>query len=172
VSSSTTKTPDVVDSVLGITPGSPLALLRGQKPELVAELQAYYEAVFEPDAESAKAFAPDDRYLVAVRVASHTSSKGVADWYANLAEQAGVDSATIARTRDVGRPWKDATRLGAAIRHADLLTLHPADAQASDLQDLKAAEFTAAGILSLSQVIAFVSYQVRFIAGLRTFGAQ
>ena len=58
----------------------------------------------------------------------------------------------------------------AAVRHADLLTKRPADAQASDLQALKDAGFTPAGILSLSQVIAFTNYQLRLIAGLRAFG--
>jgi len=35
---------------------------------------------------------------------------------------------------------------------------------------LKDAGYTPAGILSLAQTIAFVNYQLRLIAGLRTFG--
>jgi uncharacterized protein YciW len=61
--------------------------------------------------------------------------------------------------------------LGAAIRHADLLTTRPSAAQPSDLQALRDAGYSPAGIVSLSQTIAFVSYQLRFIAGLRAFGA-
>ncbi len=38
------------------------------------------------------------------------------------------------------------------------------------MQLLKEAGFSPAGILSLSQTIAFVNYQLRLIAGLRAFG--
>jgi uncharacterized protein YciW len=60
--------------------------------------------------------------------------------------------------------------LGAAIRHADLLTTQPSAAQSADLQALKDAGYSPAGIVSLSQTIAFVNYQLRFIAGLRALG--
>ncbi|MEA2524788.1 MAG: hypothetical protein QOF73_2015, partial [Thermomicrobiales bacterium] len=60
--------------------------------------------------------------------------------------------------------------LGAAMRHADLLTTRPSAAEAAHLQTLKEAGYSPAGVMSLSQVIAFVSYQLRLIAGLRALG--
>lgn len=164
-------TADVVYRILGVTDQGPIADLRNQKPEQIEELQAYYHALFEPEEASAQAFPLADRYLVAVRVASHTNSVAVANWYAELAGQAGVDDALIALAGNVNESWDDNTPLGAAIRHADLLTTRPSAAQPSDLQALKDAGYSPAGIVSLSQTIAFVSYQLRFIAGLRAFGA-
>lgn len=163
-------TTDAIDGILGASAGGRVAELRGQKPALIDELQAYYLALFEPDAPSAAALPLADRYLVAIRVASHTRSADVVRWYSELALGAGVDEETIARIGDVGTPWTEETPLGAAIRHADLLTTAPARAEAADLRALKDAGYSPAGILSLAQTIAFVSYQLRLVAGLRAFG--
>jgi uncharacterized protein YciW len=171
MSSTTVLTRDAIDTILGNAAGGPVAALRGRNPRFVEELQTYHDALFEPDAESAAAFPLADRLLVAVRVASHTRSEAVADWYARLAEQAGVSERQLARARDVSTPWEELTARGAAIRHADLLTTRPATARQEHLLLLKEAGLSPAGILSLSQTVAFVSYQLRLIAGLRAFGA-
>lgn len=163
---------DVIDQILGVEEGSRIAEIRARHPQLAAQDQAYYEALFDPNEASAAAFPLADRLLIAVRVASHTGSEAVVAWYAGLAADLGVDAVTIARARDVATPWIDASPLGAAVRHADLLTTRPSAAQASHLQALKEAGFSPAGILSLSQVVAFVSYQLRLIAGLRALGAS
>ncbi len=169
MSETAASTRDAIDAILGDA-GPRVAVLRRQKPEIADQLQAYYRAVFEPDADSAAALSLADRCIIAVRVASHTGSRAVADWYADLATSAGAEATEIARARDVSDRWADSTPLAAAIRHADMLTTRPASAQRGDLQALKAAGFTPAGIMSLSQVVAFVSYQLRLIAGLRAIG--
>lgn len=161
---------DVIDSILGIGSTGRIALIRQQKPQLAAELQAYYQSIFDPTESSARALPLTVRHLVAVRVASFTRSAAVVDWYAALADTAGIAGDVLARVKDIATPWTDASELGAAIRHADLLTARPSDARRSDLQALKDAGFTPAGILSISQTIAFVSYQLRLIAGLRALG--
>jgi CMD domain protein len=166
----TITTPDVLHAILGVDEDSPIARLRWQKPALVSELQDYYLAVFEPDPASAAALPIETRLLVAIRVASHTGSAAVVDWYTTLAQQAGLDAPAIDQAQDTGQGVGDAGATGAALRHADLLTLRPSDATPDDLQALKDAGYTAAGIVSLSQVIAFVSYQVRLVAGFRALG--
>ncbi|MEA2514811.1 MAG: hypothetical protein QOF33_4033 [Thermomicrobiales bacterium] len=170
MSATQVRTTDVINSILGAADGGTIVALRNQKPALVDELQAYYLALFEPDAASAVALPLVDRYLIAVRVASHSGSTAVANWYANLALEAGIGEDTLARLRDVATPWSDQTPLGAAMRHADLLTTRPSAAEAAHLQTLKEAGYSPAGVMSLSQVIAFVSYQLRLIAGLRALG--
>jgi uncharacterized protein YciW len=170
--SATPATTDVVYSILGASDNGKIAQLRNVKPNQIDELQNYYLALFEPDAESSAAFGLNDRYLIAVRAASHTRSVAVANWYADLAARDGVSNDMIERARDVAAPWSDETKLGAAVRHADLLVTRTSDARREDIETLKSAGFSPAGILSLSQVIAFVSYQLRLIAGLRAFGAE
>ncbi len=166
------RTTDVVNAILGIDDDSSIAKLRNQKPDLALQAQDYYLSLFEPTASSAEALPVVDRALVAVRVASHTGSSAVVDWYTQLATDAGASQEALELARATGEPVDTATSLGAALRHADLLTTRPSAARKDDLQALKDAGFTPAGIVSLSQTIAFVSYQLRLVAGLRAFGGQ
>lgn len=166
------QTTDVVNAILGIDEDSPIAQLRNQKPDLVRELQEYYLSIFEPTVSSAEAFPVTDRLLVAVRVASHSGSTAVVDWYGRLATDAGASQDALGQARNIVEPVTVGTPLGAALRHADLLTTRPADSRKDDLQALKDAGFTPAGIVSLSQTVAFVSYQLRLIAGLRALGGR
>ena len=164
------QTVDVVDAILGNQAAERVAALRRQKPELGAQLQRYYEAIFEPTEASATQFPLVDRCLVAIRVASHTGSAAVIEWYEKSARAAGADEEQLERASNPGRAWTDETVLGAAMRHADLVTLTPDQTSAADLQRLKAAGLSPAGMLSLAQTIAFVSSQLRLIAGLRALG--
>ena len=62
-------------------------------------------------------------------------------------------------------------RWSAIKRHADLLALKPVEARPDHLQALAHAGLGATAIVTLSQVIAFVSFQVRVQAGLQLLGA-
>jgi len=55
----------------------------------------------------------------------------------------------------------------AMARHADLLTLSPREATRQDIAALKAAGVSEADIVRLSELTAFVNYQLRVLAGLR-----
>jgi CMD domain protein len=63
-------------------------------------------------------------------------------------------------------------RLAAALEHAHLLVFRPRDAAPAAMQALLAAGWSSTGIVTLSQLVAFLSFQVRTIAGLRTLGAS
>ena len=52
-----------------------------------------------------------------------------------------------------------------------MLVLHPRDATPVHLQALLDAGWTTADVVTLSQLVAFLSYQVRVAAGLRTLAA-
>jgi uncharacterized protein YciW len=57
-------------------------------------------------------------------------------------------------------------RLSAALEHAYLLTFHPRDAGPAAIQGLQNTGWSNTGIVILSQIIAFVSYQARLAWGL------
>lgn len=63
-------------------------------------------------------------------------------------------------------------RLSAALAHAHLLVLHPRDAKASDLQALLDVGWSTTDIVTLSQLVAFLSFQIRVVVGLRTLAAR
>ena len=58
-------------------------------------------------------------------------------------------------------------RLAAAFDHAHLLVFHPRDAAPARLQTLLDAGWSTTDIVTLSQIIAFLSFQIRVAAGLR-----
>lgn len=63
-------------------------------------------------------------------------------------------------------------RLAAALAHAHLLVLHPRDAEAPALQALLDAGWSTTDIVTLSQLVAFLSFQIRVIAGLRVLAGR
>ena len=62
-------------------------------------------------------------------------------------------------------------RLVAALEHAHLLVFRPRDAASADMKVLLAAGWSTTGIVTFSQLVAFLSFQVRVVSGLRTLAA-
>lgn len=63
------------------------------------------------------------------------------------------------------------TRLVAALEHAHLLVFRPRDAASADMKALLDAGWSTTGIVTFSQLVAFLSFQVRVVSGLRTLAA-
>ena len=61
-------------------------------------------------------------------------------------------------------------RLAAILRHTDLVTTNVKAAAASDIAALTDAGVSEDDIVRLSELIAFVSYQIRLTVGLRLMG--
>ena len=59
------------------------------------------------------------------------------------------------------------SRLKAIVRHTDLVTLNPKTAVAGDVAALQSIGMNDPDIVRLSQLIAFVSYQIRVVQSLR-----
>ncbi|QOZ51061.1 CMD domain protein [Bradyrhizobium sp. CCBAU 53338] len=76
----------------------------------------------------------------------------------------------IYRVNAAGRSVLGA-RLVAALEHAHLLVFRPRDAASSDMKALLAAGWSNTGIVTFSQLVAFLSFQVRVVSGLRTLAA-
>jgi alkylhydroperoxidase domain protein/CMD domain protein len=62
-------------------------------------------------------------------------------------------------------------RLAAALEHAHLLVFHPRDASSASLQSLLDAGWSTTDTVTLSQMIAFLAFQIRVVAGLRVLFA-
>src|SRR5262249_31299328 len=63
-------------------------------------------------------------------------------------------------------------RLAAAFEHVHMLVFHPRDADARSLQSLLDAGWTTTQIGTLSQLVAFLSFQIRVVAGLKVLAAK
>src|SRR5262245_64486856 len=82
---------DVIDALVGITPGSPLDAIRARRPEARAHAQATYRALFAPDKPGSVA-APE-RFAVAVFVASLHGATAIAARYAERLTESGASTA-------------------------------------------------------------------------------
>lgn len=182
--------PDVIDLLVGIAPGSHLDRLRAQRVQARDNAQASYLALFHPTEPVDISLV--ERYAVAVFVAGLHRQPAITAFYrAGLAAQPDLRlmlDAEIARGATAG-PYghypagplsaedKDGPtftaitdvgpRLAAALAHAHMLVFHPRDATADALRKLEAAGWSATGIVTLSQLVAFLSFQIRVIIGLR-----
>jgi CMD domain protein len=63
-------------------------------------------------------------------------------------------------------------RLAAALEHVHMLVFHPRDADARSLQALLDAGWSTTEIVTLSQLVAFLSFQIRVVAGLKVLAAK
>jgi CMD domain protein len=193
---------DVIDALVGITPGSPLDAIRARRPEARAHAQATYRALFAP-ADPGNVTA-QERFAVGTFVAGLHGATAVAAAYAARLADSGAAAAlkdavdaAIKEARTHGpygsytpgplsredRPgpvyrMEAATRralgarLAAAFEHTHMLVFHPRDAAPAALQVLLEAGWTTTDIVTLSQIVAFLSFQIRVVAGLRTLAGR
>ena len=193
---------DVIDALVGIVPGSPLDAIRARRPEARIHAQATYRALFAPraagDVTAQERFAVA-AFVAGLHGNAGTAAfyaEGLAAAGASAPLRKALDAA-IADARAHG-PYgrypagplsrEDVTgpayrvdadtrrvlgrRLAAAFEHVHMLVFHPRDATPEALQALLDAGWSTTGIVTLSQIVAFLSFQVRVVAGLRTLASR
>lgn len=62
-------------------------------------------------------------------------------------------------------------KLASAFEHVHMLVFHPRDAAPPSLQAMLDAGWTTDAVVTLSQLVAFLSFQIRVVAGLRVLAA-
>ena len=189
---------DVIDALAGIEHDVRLKALRDQRAEARLNAQRSYEALFEPADPGSVSLR--ERHAVAVFVAGlHRDAPALAH-YRELGPDtslAGVLDEEIARgaasgpygcypdgplsveniagpTYRVSASGRDAlgARLSAALEHTHLLVFHPRDVSPAALEDLQNAGWSTTDVVTLSQLVAFLTFQIRVAAGLRTLTAS
>jgi uncharacterized protein YciW len=149
----------------GVPPGSKLAEVVAGRADIMALTQATMEAVLAPQAPGGISSA--ERTAFACRIARLNDEQALAEHFARLMAEVGAPLVQLADPSFVGN---GDVRVGALIHHVDLVTLSPKDATEEDIAALKRAAISEADIVRLAEIIAFVNYQVRVIAGLRLLG--
>lgn len=191
---------DLIDTLVGIAPGSALDAIRARRPAAREHTQRSYEVLLTP-AEPGE-MSEAERFAVATYVAGiHASAEMSAHYAPGLQSRAPAlvapVTAAIAATRTSG-PYgrfpagplsaededgarfavapEVASALGArlttALAHAHFLVFHPRDATAEAFQPLLDAGWSTTGIVTLSQLVSFLAYQIRVVGGLRVLAAN
>ncbi|WP_106850409.1 CMD domain protein [Blastococcus sp. Marseille-P5729] len=190
---------DVIDRLAGIDSGTSLDVLRRSRPVRRDEIQAGYDALFEPA--NAGEIPLVERFAVAAFVADlqdhggSTSSHYLAELVDERLRERIRSLAVGARQRG---PWGEyrepglqdenepgewfvvpdddrrqlGERLSAVLEHAHFVVLHPRDARPEVLSRLTAAGWGRRSVVTWSQLIAYVSFQVRVVEGLRVLRAE
>ena len=154
---------DVMDTLVDLAPGSPLFELRRQRPDVVKHLQGSDNVIFSPADDGGLTRA--ERAAAALRVATLLRDAVLTQHY--RARLATLDPAgTLGRTVEGGARITEG-RWDAILAHADLVTRGPGSAERKDIDNLLAAGLSSHAVVSLSQLIAYVNFQSRVLAGLR-----
>jgi CMD domain protein len=192
--------PDVIDALAGIAPGSALDQVRARRPVARAQSQESYRVLFAPDDPGEMSLA-DRAAVGAYVAGLHCDAEIAAHYDALLARHgspalAAAVAAAVAETTGRG-PYghfpagplsaEDAPgpafavqpgtasalgpRLRAALAHAHALVFHPRDAAPEDFRPLLDAGWSTTAIVTLSQMVAFLSYQIGVVTGLRAMVA-
>lgn len=147
---------DVLGSLLGVSAAT--ATARAARPEVVRQTQLAYEALFErPQVLPAQAL-----HAFAATVARWNGSRPLYEWHVSQ----GADAALVGD----GLPADARTR--ALIEHLDLMAVSPALGTHEDQHVLAVSGVTPDEIVLVSQLVAFVSYAVRVVAGLRAIDGR
>jgi CMD domain protein len=186
-------TTDVIDRLVGIEEGDALFDLRERRPDAKRNAQASFDALLVPDdTEHATVL---ERLAVAHWTIA-LSQGAALPFYADLLaaespatlaalETALPDAVTSGPYGDFpdgpltaenteGLHWAPSAelvdavgeRLAAALAHAHLLTYRPRDSSPEALQALLDAGWDSTGIVTLSQLVSFLHFQLRVVAGL------
>jgi len=192
--------PDVIDQLAGIEPGSRLNAIRDRRREARENAQKSYLALFEPEVPG-NVTALERRAVAAFVAGLHRQpaveafyaeglrrqdGTGIAEAIAAEAQRAAVEGpygrypdGPLSVEDRVGPDYRVGPdnetllgpRLSAALAHAHLLVFHPRDASAAALGRLIEAGWSTPDIVTLSQLVSFLAFQIRVVAGLRVLAA-
>jgi CMD domain protein len=157
-------TVDLMNQLAGLQPGSALAGVRALRPDVVRHTQGSYEKLFA--AAEASDLTAIERGQVALRVAALNASPALIAHYRQQLAALGVVPEQMAALEQRDENVSLDPRTTAIMRHVDLVTHAPGTATQADLLALQAGGLSVTAIVTLAQLIAFLSFQVRTLAVL------
>ena len=163
----TTTSSDLIDRLVPLAEGSPLYAVRHQRNKVVDATQGSYDALFDP---ALPGLTLADRLLVACRIAKLAGTEGLLAHYRDrLAALAPLSTAQQAAL-DGKEPAGDA-RLAEILRFTTTLAERPVEGDRDAVLRLPAAGLDTPSAIALAQLIAFVAFQARVVAGLQAIAA-
>jgi CMD domain protein len=191
---------DTIDILAGIAPGSAMDSIRDRRPDARTHAEASHRALLLPEQPGAVSHA-ERFAVAAFVAALHRAPEAAAHYAAGLREHGGAaladavaqaaeeaaaegprghfpagplsgeNTAPPAFALSDGVRQALGARLDAAFAYAHFLVFHPRDASASRFPPLQAAGWSTDAVVTLSQLVAFLAFQIRVAAGLRVLGA-
>ena len=147
---------DVIDRAAGLSPGERLHAARRFRDKVVAATEASRDALLSTPVDG---LSSADRLRVAGHVCTLAGAPTLAAYYDGLLADvaAGVAAPSAA--------------LPAMLRFATALTVDPRRGDRAAIEALRGAGLAEPAIVALAQLVGFLSYQIRVVAGLRAMRA-
>lgn len=188
---------DIIEHLAGIQPTDPLHDLRLLRTTAKEQAQLSFENLFATQAVGQSAFTQEQRLLVAVFLSALNQQKEATAFYADLVpasaaaqlavvlEQAKANitegpyghypEGPLSAENEAGQEYEPSAHaksvlgayLAAALKHTHFLVFHLRDAKPQRLQQLIDAGWNTTDIVTLSQLVSFLSFQIRVASGLR-----
>ena len=146
------QTTDLLAGLADIDPASELAQARAERQAATQHAQGSYDVLFGEDDSD---FPLQQRWALAAHVAA---------WHGATRLQAHYQQQVNATPHDA--------RFAAAQAFAERLSLQPVSAAPQHLHALQSLGWTPRGIVTLAQLVGFVSFQSRLLAGLRLLNGE
>lgn len=165
----TNLTPDLIDQLTGLNTGDDLFALRHQREKVAVATQGSYDSLF--DAEL-KDIGLDERLLVALYACRLSHAKELTAHYeARLADITVVpEQLAVVLT---GEPESlPEGRLRAILIFTRTLIENPIEGDKAAIETLPKAGLSIPAVVAVAQLIAFISYQIRVVAGLKAMKAS
>lgn len=189
-------TTDIIDQLAGVSPGTVVDALRERRAQARANSQASYEALFTAPYETGvsgterlavAAFVASLHGVASVRdhyrgllvdsggrelaelldkVAAAVAGQGPYGRFPDSADLRAEDAPGPVLELDVETAAALGERLTAALAHAHLLVFRLRESSPEALASLLRAGWSTAEIVTLSQLVAFLSFQLRVVHGL------
>ena len=153
------RTADQIDMLAGVAPQSALFEIRRERPEAVDGVEHCRIAVLAPGNDLGAGL----RAALAARMARLIGDAALAEVFDRRLEGDARE-----RLRDIasGTSQGEDPLVAVMVAHANLVTLSPGDAGEDDIRRLTASGLNEMQIVALSELVAFVNFEARLIAGL------
>jgi uncharacterized protein YciW len=152
---------NLIDKAAGLSEDSAIFAARRQRPEFVDGTEACRASILSP--ENDLGLTSDFRAALAARLATAIGQPVLGTLYRDYLSKSPSPVLQAIANGDAasGDPV-----LVAMVRHADLVTQTPRQSCKQDIEALAAAGLTNPQIVAISELVAFVNYEARVVAGL------
>lgn len=169
---STTSSPaqraDLIDTLVGLDPNDALYAIRHARNKVVSATQASQDLFFSTQDSSLPL---DERLLIALHASLLSRSDAMASYYRGALAASGADNDILKALEDGTLDALPASRLKAMLVFTQTLITRPVEGDQAALQALRDAGVETPDIVTLAQLVAYLSYQIRVVAGLSAMKA-
>lgn len=154
-----------ITELAGLTPEAAASGALALRADVLAMTEAASAAVLTP--KEPGAFSHSMRAALAARIARLNGNEALAEHYG----QALAPDEPAAALADPSCDGGDDKHLRAILAFTDRVATSPKDASAEDIECLRLAGIADADVVRLTQLNAFLAYEVRLVEGLQLMGA-